>query len=165
MAVLSLGSNMGPREHTILGAAERLRSETAVEIKALSSLYETEPVGLNFSRNFINAVCVVATVLDPGELLAMCKNLEIEFGRDAGSARGDRPLDVDIICYGDLIVDEPGIRIPHPELRKRLFVLVPMVEIAPDFRIPPDGARARGIRLRLNTRHMIRKISSRSLIF
>lgn len=138
-ALLSLGSNLGKREETLLGAVERLRRCRGVRVEALSSLYETEPIGCVAGRAFVNAVCAIATTLSPRGLLDLCLAVEREFGRTRGGESSDRTLDLDILAYGGLEIDEEGLAIPHPRLRKRLFVLVPLAEIRPAFRLPPDG--------------------------
>jgi 2-amino-4-hydroxy-6-hydroxymethyldihydropteridine diphosphokinase len=87
--------------------------------------------------------------LEPGELLALAKALELAAGRRRGARFGPRPLDIDLLLYGDLQISTPELTLPHPRLRERRFVLEPLAEIAPDLRIPPDGARVRDLLARL----------------
>ncbi len=138
-ALLSLGSNLGKREETLLRAVERLRRCAGVRVEEVSSLYETEPAGYATGRVFINAACALATTLSPRELLDLCLGIEREFGRKRGGGSPDRTLDLDILAYGGLEIREDDLAIPHPRLRERPFVLVPLVEIRPAFHLPPDG--------------------------
>jgi len=162
-AALSLGSNLGCRESSILAAARRLELEPGIELLALSSLYETEPVGNGFRSTFLNAACTVQTSLDPSALLGLCKALERAFGRDRGGA-GDRPLDIDIILYGDRIIEEPELVIPHPRFAERLFVLLPLSEIAPEMTDPATGERIDVLCGRISGGGWVRRISSRGRI-
>jgi 7,8-dihydro-6-hydroxymethylpterin-pyrophosphokinase len=84
---------------------------------------------------------LASTSLEPGELLALAKALELAAGRRRGPRFGPRPLDIDLLLYGDLQMSTPELTLPHPRLRERRFVLAPLAEIAPDWRVPPDGAR------------------------
>ncbi len=145
VALLSLGSNLGRREETLLRALARLARRDGVRLDAASSLYETEPVGLAAERLFVNAACAVTTPLPPRDLLALCLEIEREFGRARGGPSRDRTLDIDLVAYGGLSIREPGLTVPHPRLRERLFVLVPLDEIRPDFRLPPDGKTVREV--------------------
>jgi 2-amino-4-hydroxy-6-hydroxymethyldihydropteridine diphosphokinase len=89
---------------------------------------------------FLNTAATGTTALPPAEILRLAKRLEAEAGRDPAAARwGPRPLDVDLLLYGDAVSDDPALTLPHPRLRERAFVLVPLAEIAPDMRVPPDG--------------------------
>ncbi len=136
----SLGSNLGIREESILAALSRLSRAAGVTIEAVSSLYETSPLGISTKRSFINAACAGRTAIPPRELLALCKDIEREFGRDRGAPQPDRTLDIDILVYGDSIIAGEELTIPHPRIRERLFVLVPLVEICPHLTVPPSGA-------------------------
>lgn len=92
---------------------------------------------------------MASTSLQPGDLLSVCKALELAAGRRRGVRFGPRPLDVDLLVYGDLQIATPELTLPHPRLRERRFVLAPLAEIAPDLRIPPDGARVADLLARL----------------
>ena len=98
--------------------------------------------------------------LEPGELLALAKALELAAGRRRGERFGPRPLDVDLLLYGDLQSSAPELTLPHPRLRERRVVLEPLAEIAPDLRIPPDGAKARDLLARLPPEPLVQRIGS-----
>ena len=134
LAYLGLGSNIGDREAFIVSAIEALGS-AGVKVVARSSLYETAPVGPP-QRDFINAVVAVDTGLEPSELLAVVKRIEAELGRTESEHWGPREIDLDILLFGDLMLEEAGITIPHPQLTKRQFVVVPLLEIDPDLVLP-----------------------------
>jgi 2-amino-4-hydroxy-6-hydroxymethyldihydropteridine diphosphokinase len=131
---LSLGSNLGDREANLLRAVEALRTE--LNVTALSSLYETEPVGLLEQPSFLNLALAAATDLTPFDLLALVKRIEREVGRRPTVRWGPRVVDIDIVLYGDRILDTPELIIPHREMANRAFVLVPLAEIAPDVEHP-----------------------------
>jgi 2-amino-4-hydroxy-6-hydroxymethyldihydropteridine diphosphokinase len=120
----------------------RLLREHGVEVEAVSSLYETEPVGEILDQpDFLNAAVRIATDLGPEELLDLCKAIEIEQGRMFAAPRhGPRPLDVDLLLLGDLMVSGERLTIPHPELTERRFVLAPLLELDPELALP-DGTR------------------------
>jgi 2-amino-4-hydroxy-6-hydroxymethyldihydropteridine diphosphokinase len=134
-AYIGMGGNMaswaGTPEATLAEAAVRLESLGRVTCR--SSLYSTEPVGFDEQPRFVNAVAELDTELDPRELLQGLLKVEQEFGRDrsVGFANGPRTLDLDILLFDDLKIDEPGLQIPHPRIAERAFVLVPLCEIAP----------------------------------
>jgi 2-amino-4-hydroxy-6-hydroxymethyldihydropteridine diphosphokinase len=132
---------VGDREEN-LRAAIRLMPEHDVEVEAVSSTYETEPVGEILDQpDFLNAAVRIATALDPEELLDRCKAIEAERGRMfAGPRHGPRPLDVDVLLLGDLELTTERLTIPHPQVTTRRFVLVPLLELDPDLALP-DGTR------------------------
>ncbi len=140
-AVLSLGSNTGERERSVLAAAGRIASSAGVASARLSSLYETAPQGEGYSRSFVNVVMIIETTLDPRTLLALGQGLEREAGRAPEGRAGDRPLDVDIILFGESRIGEADLEIPHPRFLERLFVLAPLAELEPELRLP-DGRTA-----------------------
>jgi 2-amino-4-hydroxy-6-hydroxymethyldihydropteridine diphosphokinase len=129
-AFLALGSNLGPRESTLLGA-ERALEDAGFRVTARSSLYLTEPVGGPAQDWFLNQVIGGLTLLAPAALLAACLAVEQAFGRVRKERDGPRTLDVDILLFGDVVQQEPGLVLPHPRLESRRFVLVPLAEIAP----------------------------------
>jgi 2-amino-4-hydroxy-6-hydroxymethyldihydropteridine diphosphokinase len=131
---LSLGSNLGDREANLRRAVEALQAELTVTV--LSSLYETEPVGVLEQPAFLNRALAAATDLAPPDLLSLVKGVEREVGRRPTFRWGPRVVDVDIILYGDRVVDARELIIPHREMANRAFVLVPLAEIAPDVRHP-----------------------------
>ncbi len=138
---LGLGSNVGDREEHLRGAVSLL-GEHGVEVLAVSSTYETEPVGEILDQpDFLNAVVRVATDLEPLDLLDACKAIEAEHGRMFGGPRhGPRPLDVDLLLLGDIELEHERLILPHPEVASRRFVLVPLLELEPDLELP-DGTR------------------------
>lgn len=136
---LSLGSNLGDRRAMLRRACELLRREGLHLVQA-SSLYETEPVGLTNQPAFLNAVVEFQSGQSPLEVLAAVQAVEGALGRQRSVRWGPRTLDVDILLYDDLQVDEPGLRIPHPRMHERRFVLVPLLEIAPNAAIPGIGS-------------------------
>jgi 2-amino-4-hydroxy-6-hydroxymethyldihydropteridine diphosphokinase len=109
-----------------------------VRVLGASSVYETEPVGeVLDQRDFYNAVLRIETALDPHELLAHCKRIEAELGRrPGGPVGGPRPIDVDVLLVGELTVEDGRLRIPHPELTRRRFVLEPLLELEPELTLP-----------------------------
>ncbi|MFA4948471.1 MAG: 2-amino-4-hydroxy-6-hydroxymethyldihydropteridine diphosphokinase [Candidatus Krumholzibacteriia bacterium] len=162
--VLSLGSNLGPREEHLLAGVSRLAATGVVKLEALSSLYETSPVGIATSNAFINAVLIARTALSAADLLAVCRGAERAAGRTSGGPSRDRTLDVDIICYGDEVIDERELAIPHLLFHERLFVLVPLIEIRPAFHVPPSGRAIADILRCCGGDAWVRKVSGRSWI-
>lgn len=137
---LALGANIsgpaGPPESTLAAAAERLAA--LGQIAARSSLYSTTPVGLADQPRFLNAVLALETDLTARELLDQLLRIERDFGRDRSASipNGPRTLDLDILLYGNEILNQPGLEIPHPRLAERAFVLIPLAEIASNLAVP-----------------------------
>ena len=140
---LGLGSNVGDRESQLRGAIEDLERH-GVEVEAISSLYETEPVGEILEQpDFLNAAARVRTSLGPEELLDVCKAIEAEHGRVFGGPRhGPRPIDIDLLLLGEIEMSSERLTLPHPEVTSRRFVLLPLLELDPDLRLP-DGTELR----------------------
>ena len=134
---LGLGSNVGEREENIAKALGLL-GDHGVKVEAVSSLYETEPVGEYLDQpDFLNAAARIATELEPLGLLDVCKAIEIELGRVfAGPRHGPRPIDVDVLLLGDVELQDERLTLPHAEATSRLFVLAPLLELDPDLRLP-----------------------------
>jgi 2-amino-4-hydroxy-6-hydroxymethyldihydropteridine diphosphokinase len=128
-AYLSLGSNLGNRQEN-LDRALKLMSER-MRIGKISSIYDTEPVGLVNQPRFLNLACEVFTRLTPEGLLTLLKGFEQKMGRYSRSGE-PRIIDIDIILFGDVVLDTPDLVIPHPRMHERSFVLIPLTEIAPD---------------------------------
>ncbi len=127
---LGLGSNMGDRRRNLSGALERL--SRFVEIDKMSPVYDTAPVGNPHQGRFLNLVCRGRIALPALELLKAAKAIEREMGRQPGGERNSpRPIDIDILFYGDEVINTGELIIPHPRLAERAFVLVPLAEIAP----------------------------------
>jgi 2-amino-4-hydroxy-6-hydroxymethyldihydropteridine diphosphokinase len=142
---LGLGSNVGERERHLRHAVDDLRAH-GVEVDAVSSAYETEPVGEILDQpDFLNAAVRIRTSLEPEALLDVCKAVETEHGRVfAGPRHGPRPLDVDLLLLGDLVLETERLTLPHREVGTRRFVLAPMLELDPDLALP-DGRRLRDL--------------------
>ena len=140
-AYLSLGSNLGDREANLRAAIAQL--EVDARMLALSSFYETQPVSVMDQPWFLNCVAAVATDKTPRELLQLALDIETAMGRLRQREKGARNIDIDVVLFGDWVVDEPGLKIPHPAMQQRRFVLEPLVEIAPEARHPVLGKTAR----------------------
>jgi 2-amino-4-hydroxy-6-hydroxymethyldihydropteridine diphosphokinase len=139
-AYLGLGSNVGDRRHHVEAAIEALRRH-GVEVEAVSSLYETEPVGEILDQpDFLNACVEVETELDPEDLLDVCKAVERDLGREEGVRHGPRLIDVDVLLLGGREYESDRLALPHRDLLTRRFVLVPLLELDPDLALP-DGTR------------------------
>ena len=138
---LGLGSNVGDRAAHLRAAIEML-GEREVEVEAVSSGYETEPVGEVLDQpDFLNAAIRIRTELEPEALLDVCKQVEVERGRQLDAPRhSSRPLDVDLLLFGDLELSTDRLTLPHPEVISRRFVLVPLLELDPELTLP-DGTR------------------------
>lgn len=134
---LGLGSNMGNRQDNLDRALDLLSQR--LRVGKVSSVYDTEPVGNTNQPRFLNLVCQVYTTLAPKELLTLAKGIESKLGRVLGPSNAPRPIDIDILFYGDQVIETPELVIPHPRLAERAFVLVPLAEIAPDLRHPVIG--------------------------
>ena len=143
LAYIALGANLpspaGAPEATLAAAVARLAA--LGRVAARSSLYSTAPVGFRGQPRFVNAVIALETLLPPRDLLNILLAIELQFGRDRNGSphNGPRTLDLDILLHGDLVLSEFDLEIPHPRLRERAFVLVPLHEIAPDLRDPRSG--------------------------
>lgn len=138
---LGLGSNVGDRESHLRAAIELLR-EHGVEVEAISSTYETEPVGEVLDQaDFLNAAIRIRTALEPEELLDLCKEIEVARGRQLDAPRhSPRPLDVDLLLLGAIELSTDRLTLPHPEVTGRRFVLAPLLELDPNLALP-DGTR------------------------
>ena len=130
---IALGSNVGDRELYLLRGVAEIGKLPATRITALSSFYDTEPVGETHQDNFLNAVARIETDLDPRTLLLELQRIETSvFRRERTIHWGPRTMDLDILLYGSQVIEEQDLIIPHPRLHQRRFVLVPLAEIAPD---------------------------------
>ena len=141
-AFVGLGSNLGERDTTLRAAIGRLRTIPNVEVRAVSSLRDTEPVGYVDQPRFLNGAVELETDLSARALLGVLLDLERAFGRDRSAAApmGPRTLDLDLLLYGDATIDEPLLEVPHPRLQERRFVLEPLAELDPDLQIPGQGS-------------------------
>ncbi len=137
---LGLGSNRGDRAANLSSALDLLRAR-GVGVQAVSSNYETEPVGEVRQPDFLNAAAKVRTALEPLDLLDVCKAVEAELGREPGGPRhGPRPIDVDLLLLSDIELEHERLTLPHRDLADRRFVLVPLLELDPELALP-DGTR------------------------
>lgn len=151
VACVGLGSNVGDRAARIRAALEALSALPATSIAAVSTLHETEPVGPVAQGLFLNAAACLQTRLPPRELLAHLNRVELDNGRDrqSGQRWGPRTLDLDLLLYGDRVIDEPGLTVPHPRMHERAFVLDPLAEIVPEMVVPTLGKTVRELRAAL----------------
>ena len=131
-AALSLGGNLGDVRAAFSFALERLALAPGVAVVATSSVYRTAPWGKLDQPDFLNMATLLRVTIAPRALLDLCLSIEREQGRARLEHWGPRTLDIDVLTYGDLVVEEPGLTIPHPRLQDRAFVLTPLAEIAPD---------------------------------
>jgi 2-amino-4-hydroxy-6-hydroxymethyldihydropteridine diphosphokinase len=141
---IALGSNVGDRRRHLEAALEGLRQLPGVRVGAVSPSIETDPVGGPPGQGrFLNAAVGIETDLEPQALLGALKGIERALGRREGPHWGPREIDLDIILFGDRIVESPALRIPHPQFRERRFVLEPLAAIAPDAVDPVTGRTVR----------------------
>jgi 2-amino-4-hydroxy-6-hydroxymethyldihydropteridine diphosphokinase len=136
-AYVGLGANLGDREGTIQSAVELLAATPGIEVAGLSTLRETDPVGYTDQPRFLNGAVVLETALEPRDLLERLFEVERTLGRRReGPPQGPRTIDLDLLLYGGEELEEPGLRVPHPRLHERAFVLEPLAELAPGLVIP-----------------------------
>ena len=139
-AYVGLGANLGDRERTLRAAADALAAEEGIEVVSISTLRETEPVGVGEQPRFLNGAAELETTLTARELLDRLLTVEQRFGRvRIPGEHGPRTLDLDLLLYGDEVIDEPGLTVPHPRLHERRFVLEPLAELAPGLVVPERG--------------------------
>jgi len=139
-AYVGIGSNVGDRERMLWGAVHMLAFNPEVDVVAVSSIRETDPVGMVDQPCFLNAGVALDTELDPHALLELLLSIERELGRTRDGPRfGPRTIDLDLLLYGEEIVDEPGLTVPHPRLHERRFALEPLAELDPDLAVPGRG--------------------------
>jgi 2-amino-4-hydroxy-6-hydroxymethyldihydropteridine diphosphokinase len=157
-AYIGLGANLGDREANINRAlVEIVRS--GCRLAQVSSIYETEPVGFEDQPDFLNAVAEIETEAGPAELMAALDEIEQRIGRRETFKWGPRKVDLDILLYGDQSLAEDNLKIPHPEMHKRAFVLSPLAEIAPQAMHPALGLTARELSERVGQKG-VRKFES-----
>jgi 2-amino-4-hydroxy-6-hydroxymethyldihydropteridine diphosphokinase len=143
LAYIALGSNMGDREEHVDAAVAAVRALPGVLSVAVSPVYETDPVvapgAPTGQGQFLNCVAAVKTTLNAEQLLVQLNKIELERGRPTRAERedqGPRPLDLDIVLFGDEVIDQPGLKVPHPRMHERTFVLKPLCDLAPDVTHP-----------------------------
>lgn len=138
-AYIGLGSNLDGPERQIAGAIERLDALPGTRVTARSSLYRSAPLGPAGQPDFLNAAVTLRTALGIRDLLRRLKAIERERGREPGPRWGPRVIDLDLLVYDHVVIDEPGLVVPHPGIAQRNFVLLPLRDIAPDLEIPGLG--------------------------
>jgi 2-amino-4-hydroxy-6-hydroxymethyldihydropteridine diphosphokinase len=143
VAILSLGSNLGDRERNLRDAVAEIAALAGVRLLGTSSLVETaaiKPDGVDASAPaYLNAIAKVQTTLSPADLLARLNEIEVTHGRVRDVRWGDRTLDIDIVAYGDVVLDDPSVTLPHPRAAERSFVLVPWLQLDPGAVLPGIG--------------------------
>jgi 2-amino-4-hydroxy-6-hydroxymethyldihydropteridine diphosphokinase len=151
-AAIALGSNLGDRRAVLGSAVRALGRVPETQVVAVSDAVETEPVGPVAQGMFLNAAALLRTRLAARMLMNELTRIEHEHGRDrAGGERwGPRTLDLDLLLYGDAVIDEPGLTLPHPRLHGRAFVLDPLVRLAPEMVVPTLGRSIRELHAALH---------------
>jgi 2-amino-4-hydroxy-6-hydroxymethyldihydropteridine diphosphokinase len=138
-----LGANLGDRERTLRAALDLLAREQGIEVVAVSRFRETDPVGFEEQPRFVNAAAQLRTTLRPRALLERLLGVERALGRTrVGPRFGPRMIDLDLLLYGEEVVDEPGLTVPHPRLAERRFVLEPLADLDPRLEVPGYGPLA-----------------------
>ncbi|MCX7982109.1 MAG: 2-amino-4-hydroxy-6-hydroxymethyldihydropteridine diphosphokinase [Syntrophales bacterium] len=150
VSYIGLGSNIGNGVENCREALKRIRNLPRTRLVQVSSFYLTSPVGCKEQGDFVNAVCEIKTGLAPRELHMSLKNIELEMGRQPSIKWGPRLIDLDILLYDQRWIDEADLKIPHPRMHERRFVLVPLCEIAPYVMHPHYGITAKGLLNRLS---------------
>ena len=156
-AFIGLGSNLGERAENLRQAVRALEATPGIEVVQMSSIYETEPVGGPAQADYLNAVVEVAVHLGHRALFEACMTIEHALGRERSNEEhwGPRLIDLDLLTFGDLVVSDPDLEIPHPRLAERAFVLVPFSEIAPYIEVPELG-KVHELEERLLVSHTVR---------
>ena len=139
LAYVGIGANLGPREETLRRAVDLLGRADGVEVVGVSELRETDPVGVVDQPPFLNGAVSIDTPLSPRALLDRLLEIERSLGRVRGERWGPRVVDLDLLVYGNEMVDEPGLHVPHPHVHERRFALEPLAEINPELEIPVRG--------------------------
>ncbi len=158
LVYLSLGSNLGDRAANLLAAIAQIAA--ADPLGRISSLYETQPVDVQDQPWFLNCVAAIETRKTPRELLKFLLSIEAAMGRLRQRNKGPRKIDVDVLLFGDRVVQEPGLIIPHPSMQHRRFVLEPLVEIAPEVCHPVFRKTARELLAALDESQIVRKVET-----
>jgi 2-amino-4-hydroxy-6-hydroxymethyldihydropteridine diphosphokinase len=155
---IGIGSNLGNSLNNCQHAVEILSRTKGIELKTVSAFYKTEPVGIENQNYFINAVVEIKTDLSPRTLLQALQNVENDMGREREVKGGPRIIDIDLLFYGQNVISEENLIIPHPEMHGRRFVLEPLCEISSCFIHPLFGISIRGLKDRLSDNKKVEKI-------
>ncbi len=139
-AYVGLGANLGDPRAQVESALEEMKRMPKTELRARSSLYRSSPQGFQAQPDFVNAVAWLETALPARQLLAELLAIERRHGRTRSFRNAPRTLDLDLLLYGGQVMDEPGLRVPHPRMHERAFVLAPLLELDPAISIPGKGA-------------------------
>jgi 2-amino-4-hydroxy-6-hydroxymethyldihydropteridine diphosphokinase len=158
LVYLSLGSNVGDRENHLRDAIRRLTSLGRVAL--VSSFYETEPVEFTEQAWFLNCGVALETTKTPEQLLTALLRIEREMGRRRTQTKGPRTIDIDILLFGDVVIDTPALTIPHPAMYQRRFVLEPLAEVAPEARHPLLKKTVRELLAALPAGQAVRKVET-----
>ena len=153
---LSLGSNIGDRENHLREAIRRIGG--LGRVTSISSFYETEPVEVTDQAWFLNCAVALETAIPPARLMLELLGIERGMGRQRNQKKGPRSIDIDILLFGDTVVNTPDVTIPHPAMQQRRFVLEPLAEIAPDLRHPVSNKTVRELLDQLPPGQVVRKI-------
>jgi 2-amino-4-hydroxy-6-hydroxymethyldihydropteridine diphosphokinase len=159
VAFIGIGANLDDPVAQCREAVLRLGDVPGIQLLRRSSWYRTEPVGQKDQPWFINAVAEIRTVLLPGELFASLKAIEGRMGRTDGSRWGPRVIDLDLLLYGQVVVAQDGLIVPHPELHRRRFVLEPLCELASYVIHPAYGVSVRGLLDRLTAKGVVERLT------
>ena len=164
MIYIGIGANLGDRKKTLQDATGILNAKPEIAVIAASAVYETAPIGVVDQPYFLNAVLQVHTNLSARNLLNYLLAIERKFGRQRETRWGPRTLDLDILLYGDAIINQPGLQVPHPYLHERAFVLVPLCDLNPDLKHPVLGQSIQFLTDALGLDLSVRKIEGLNLI-
>lgn len=156
---IGVGSNLGDALQNCKDAVENLSRIDAIHVTGMSSYYKSEPVGMENQNWFVNAVIEIKTTLAARAMLDVLQNIENVMGRVREMKGGSRIIDLDLLFYGQDVIDEAGLKVPHPEMHKRRFVLEPLNEIASYFIHPAFGVSVRGLKNRLHDQKVVEYIS------
>jgi 2-amino-4-hydroxy-6-hydroxymethyldihydropteridine diphosphokinase len=160
---IGLGSNLGHKVKNLQKAVDEIEAVNGINIKKLSSLYSSKAWGNTEQADFVNQIIKIETEIPPMELLGILQDIEIKMGRQRKEKWGPRVIDLDIVLYGNEILDSLELKIPHPYIRERLFVLVPLQEINPEFIFPDDGAKIKEVLVRVLAQNKANQIQKMHL--